>query len=180
MDNNNKIWSQDLYLKAISFAGDVHENQKIPGSTLPYIIHLSNVCMEVMAAVCSGKTRNPDLAVTCALLHDTIEDAGVTADEIEQLFGEDISKGVLSLTKNSGVSKELRMTECIERIKLQPEEIWMVKLADRITNLQPPPSHWTDEKILNYRKEAEYILEQLGSASTLLRERLEQKIKNYP
>ncbi|PKL19123.1 MAG: bifunctional (p)ppGpp synthetase/guanosine-3',5'-bis(diphosphate) 3'-pyrophosphohydrolase [Spirochaetae bacterium HGW-Spirochaetae-5] len=178
--NNKTIWSQDLYLKAIRFAGDAHKNQKIPGSNLPYIIHLSNVCMEVMAAVCSGETRNPDLAVICAVLHDTIEDAGVTADEVEQLFGKDISAGVLSLTKNSGVSKELRMAESIERIKLQPKEIWMVKLADRITNLQPPPSHWTDEKISSYRKEAEYILEQLGSASALLRERLAQKIKNYP
>ena len=177
---NNRIWSQDLYQKAIRFAGDVHGNQEIPGTNLPYIVHLSNVCMEVMAAVCSGETRNPDLAVICALLHDTIEDAGVTADEIEQLFGKDVADGVLSLSKDSGISKELRMEECIERIKLQPEEVWMVKLADRVTNLQPPPSHWTDEKILSYRKEAEYILEQLGSASTLPRERLEQKIKNYP
>lgn len=178
--NNNTIWSRDLYLKAIHFAGNVHGSQKIPGSNLPYVIHLSNVCMEVMAAVCSGETRNPDLAVICALLHDTIEDAGVTADEIEKLFGIDVSKGVLSLTKNSEISKELRMAESIERIKLQPGEIWMVKLADRITNLQPPPLLWTDEKILNYKREAEYILKHLGSASSLLRERLEQKIKNYP
>ncbi len=178
--NNRTIWSQDLYLKTIRFAGDVHGDQKIPGSNLPYIIHISNVCMEVMAALCSGETQNPDLAIQCALLHDTIEDAGITADEIEKLFGKDVSDGVLSLTKNGDISKELTMKDSIERIKLQPIEIWMVKLADRITNLQPPPDHWSNEKISNYRQEAEYILKHLGSASTLLRERLNQKIKNYP
>lgn len=176
----NNVWSQDQYQKAIRFAGTVHGNQKIPGTELPYIIHVSNVCMEVLAAICSGETENPDLAVQCALLHDTIEDAGVSYKEIEDLFGKDVSDGVLSLTKNSAIAKELRMADSIERIKLQPREIWMVKLADRITNLQPPPPHWTEDKILNYRIEAEYILEHLGSASTLLSERLMHKIKNYP
>ncbi len=176
----NKIWSQDLYQKAIRFAGAVHGDQKIPGTDLTYIIHLSNVCMEVIAAICSGEINNPDLAVQCALLHDAIEDAGVTAGEIEKIFGKDISDGVQSLTKNSSIEKPLRMADSIERIKLQPREIWMVKLADRITNLQSPPEHWTAEKISDYRSEAEYILEQLGSASNLLRERLMEKIKNYP
>lgn len=177
---NNRIWSQDLYQKAIRFAGNVHANQKIPGSDLPYIIHLSNVCMEVMTALCAEETENPDLAVLCALLHDTIEDTGVSSNDIEVLFGKEVSEGVQSLTKNSGISKELRMADSIERIKLQPKEVWMVKLADRITNLQTPPSSWTDEKISNYKNEAEYILKHLGSASILLKERLEQKIKNYP
>jgi (p)ppGpp synthase/HD superfamily hydrolase len=177
---NNRIWSQDLYQKAIRFAGDVHGNQKIPGSDLPYVIHLSNVCMEVMTALCTEEAENPDLAVLCSLLHDAIEDAGVSSNDIEEIFGKEVSQGVLSLTKNSVISKELRMADCVERIKLQPKEIWMVKLADRITNLQPPPPHWTDEKILNYKHEAEYILKHLGNASILLRERLEQKIRNYP
>jgi len=136
--------------------------------------------MEVIAAICSGDTGDPDLAVQCALLHDTIEDAGVTYNEIENLFGKDVSDGVLSLTKNINIAKEIRITDSIERIRLQPQEIWIVKLADRITNLQPPPPQWTEDKILNYRSEAEYILENLGSASTLLSERLMHKIKYYP
>jgi len=175
----NKIWSQDTYQKAIRFAGEAHGAQKIPGTELPYVIHLSNVCMEVIAAICMEGTENPDLAVQCAMLHDTIEDAGITSDEIEKIFGGNIADGVLALTKNNELDKELRMADSIERIKLQPREVWMVKLADRITNLQPPPSYWTKEKINSYRMEAEYILEHLGSASPLLRERLMKKIENY-
>jgi len=177
--NQNRLWSQDLYLKAIRYAGEAHGEQKIPGSDLPYVVHLSNVCMEVIAAICKGECGNPDLAVQCALLHDSIEDAGIQYSGIEKNFGRDVADGVLALTKNSSIGKELRMADSIERIKLQPPEIWIVKLADRITNLQPPPSHWGPEKIDNYRREAEYILEQLGSASILLGARLRKKIDGY-
>jgi len=174
-----KIWSQDLCIKALRYAGEAHGDQKIPGTELPYVIHLSNVCMEIMATISAGETDKPDLAIQCALLHDTIEDCGKTFDEIKAIFGADVAGGVLALSKNESLDKKNRMADSIERIKLQPDEIWMVKLADRITNLQPPPSHWSREKIADYRKEAEYILEQLGSASPSLRERLAAKIKNY-
>ena len=175
-----KTWSQDLFLKTMRFAWEAHTGQKIPGSELPYVVHVSSVCMEIMAAVCAGETDNPDLAIQCALLHDVIEDTGKTYDEIKQIFGTGVADGVLALTKNQNIKKESRMADSIERIKLQPREIWMVKLADRITNLQPPPPHWAKEKIENYRLEADYILKHLGSASPLLKERLTKKIENYP
>ena len=56
----------------------------------------------------------------------------------------------------------------------------MVKLADRITILQPPPSHWNDEKIARYKKGAELIHRELASASEYLGERLRMKIGEYP
>ena len=71
------------------------------------------------------------------------------------------------------------MIECIGRIKQQPEEIWMVKLADRITNLQPPPGNWSKEKIGNYLQEAVTIHEYLGGASGYLSSRLLEKIDGY-
>lgn len=178
--NKNIDWSQDLYIKAIRYAGEAHGNQKMPGSDLPYIIHLTCVTMEIMAAVCAGETDNPDLAIQCALLHDVIEDTGKTYDEIKQIFGNAVADGVLALTKDRTIAKESAMEDSIRRIKLQPHEIWMVKLADRITNLQPPPAHWTNDKINNYSSEADIILEELGSASRLLEERLRIKIENYP
>jgi hypothetical protein len=58
----------------------------------------------------------------------------------------------------------------------------MVKLADRITNLQPPPRSWynVEGKIEAYRKEAEKILSELGRASNFLSKRLREKISVYP
>jgi (p)ppGpp synthase/HD superfamily hydrolase len=55
----------------------------------------------------------------------------------------------------------------------------MVKLADRICNLQPPPAHWSPERVAAYRTEAQLILETLGDASPHLAERLRGKITNY-
>ena len=55
----------------------------------------------------------------------------------------------------------------------------VVKLADRITNLQQPPSYWTTEKIRGYHAEAERILEALGPASPYLTARMEVKLAAY-
>ena len=38
------------------------------------------------------------------------------------------------------------MADNLSRIKMQSKEISMVKLADRIINLQTPPGHRTNEK----------------------------------
>jgi hypothetical protein len=52
-------------------------------------------------------------------------------------------------------------------------------MADRITNLQPPPSHWTSEKKSVYLSEALEIHNALNSASQYLGWRLFEKIKVY-
>ena len=82
--------------------------------------------------------------------------------------------------KNPELAKSRRLADSLDRIKAQPREIWMVKLADRITNLQPPPVHWTQAKILKYRDEAIEIHTHLQSASPFLALRLAAKIQNYP
>ena len=63
--------------------------------------------------------------------------------------------------------------------KEQPQEIWMVKLCDRITNLQPPPEHWHQNKIEAYKNEATLILENLGESSQYLANRLQDKMDDY-
>ncbi|HOP30407.1 MAG TPA: HD domain-containing protein [Spirochaetota bacterium] len=174
-----KTWNQDLYLKALRFAAEAHNGQKVPGTELPYIMHVVSVAMEVMAAICIEGVEDPDLAVQCALLHDTIEDTEVTGHDITLIFGAEVAAGVKALTKESGLPGEMRMKDSIYRILKMPREIAMVKLADRVTNLQPPPAHWDGKKIKHYRKEAVVILEHLGFASTHLAERLRFKLAGY-
>lgn len=55
----------------------------------------------------------------------------------------------------------------------------MVKLADRITNLRPPPTSWSREKIGSYRDESIDILRTLGLASKFQYARLHEKVENY-
>ncbi|MCP4110979.1 MAG: bifunctional (p)ppGpp synthetase/guanosine-3',5'-bis(diphosphate) 3'-pyrophosphohydrolase [Desulfobacteraceae bacterium] len=176
-----KLWSQDLYLKAWNFASNAHKGQKLPGSDIPYINHIGSVAMEVMSAIVqSGSVGNPDLAVQCALLHDTVEDTETTYEQIKTEFGKAVADGVKALSKDSNISgKSEQMRDSLSRIKKQPEEIWMVKLADRITNLQKPPYYWTKNKTEQYCDEAVEIHRVLASANDFLSSRLLSKIDVY-
>jgi len=176
----NQMWSQEKYIQALKFAAKAHGSQKVPGSDLPYVVHVTMVVMEVIVAVEREQGANGDLAVQCALLHDVLEDTPVSFDDLSVAFGEDVAEGVLALTKNKGLpSKADRMSDSLMRIRRQPREIWMVKLADRITNLQPPPAHWPLEKISVYAKEALAILKALHKASPYLANRLKGKLVDY-
>jgi (p)ppGpp synthase/HD superfamily hydrolase len=171
-------WSTEAWLAASHFAACSHRDQLVPGTDLPYLLHVTSVAQEVAAAI-AVDGGDGDLAVQCALLHDTIEDCGVQHQVLADRFGAAVADGVAALSKQDGPSKEARMADSLRRIKLQPREVWMVKLADRITNLQPPPAHWTAEKCAFYRDEAGRILGELGAASPHLSGRMQQKIADY-
>lgn len=170
---------QMLYQGAIKFAATKHINQFVPGSELPYLLHLSNVAMEVFVAYQSAKNFNIEEAIQIALLHDTIEDTDTSFDEIADLFGESIANGVAALSKNKTIEKNKRMADSLDRIKSQKKEVAIVKLADRITNLQKPPHHWDDAKKENYHGEAIAILQNLKGNNAFLELRLSGKIKEY-
>lgn len=83
----NSNWSQETYTKAYRFAAKAHHGQLFPGTELPYIMHLSFVSMEVLAALAHEPERDGDLAVQCALLHDVIEDTAVGYEDVKAGFG---------------------------------------------------------------------------------------------
>jgi (p)ppGpp synthase/HD superfamily hydrolase len=173
-------WSQEKYIQSLKFAAKAHNGQTVPGSDLPYIVHVTMVAMEVIAALVHEDGLDGDLAIQCALLHDVIEDCGISYEKLAAEFGTEVAGGVRALSKNNILkSKNEKMADSLARIKKQPREIWMVKLADRITNLQPPPGHWDAEKIARYREEGKLILDELGNACAYLAERLNLKIRKY-
>ena len=177
--NKTPGWSQEKYINAFHFAALAHRGQLYPGTDLPYLIHISLVGMEVIAALSVEQVANPDLAVQCALLHDVIEDTNGTFEEIKEVFGNDVARGLCALSKDKTKEKELRLADSLERIQNEPREVWMVKLSDRIANLQSPPFHWDQEKIRSYWRESKEIHLALKSSSSFLAERLSNKINNY-
>lgn len=172
---------QSIYQETIKFATARHlaQNQTIPGTDLPYVVHLSNVAMEILIASQYSKTFKLDFAIKMALLHDTLEDTDTTFEEITTAFGLDVAEGVLALTKDDKLPKAEKMPDSLRRIKSLQKEVWAVKLADRITNLQVPPSHWDTEKKLEYRNEAIRLLTTLKGGNSYLEERLQTKITAY-
>lgn len=174
------MWNQDLYNRAWQFAADAHNGQTVPGAALPYIVHVGSVAMEIMAAIAVDPPERPDLALQCAVLHDTLEDTAVRYSDIAERFGPDVAAGVSALSKDPAIpDKGERMADSLRRIRTQPREIWMVKMADRITNLQPPPACWSPKKIAAYHREAQRIHQALRTAHRYLDQRLAEKITQY-
>jgi len=183
-------WSQDLYIQAYRFAAQAHweKHQRVPGTRIPYLMHFSLVAMEIMAALAVESGLDGDLSVQCALLHDTLEDTDTIYEDLVNHFGAKVADGVAALTKDESIGadakekgqrKDLQIADSLKRIKKQPREIWMVKLADRITNLQPPPHNWTQDKVRRYKQEAIEIHEWLREGSPFLADRLKGKIDVY-
>ena len=173
-------WSQDEYIRAYHFAARAHRWQLYPGTSIPYIMHLSFVSMEIFGAMSNGESlASPDFALQCALLHDVLEDTRVRYQQVRDEFGEAVADGVRALTIDKALPRSEQMAECLPRIRQQPREIWMVKLADRITNLQPPPRHWSKGRVRDYHQEAQLILASLKEASPFLAGRLRAKIGAY-
>ena len=170
--------TQELYQKAIKFAGEKHKDQKVPGTNSNYLLHISNVAMEIILAHNAANNFDLNYAVQLALLHDTLEDTETDFSELLNMFGKKVAIGVRALTKNINSKKE-KMTDSLNRINKLEKEVGMVKLADRITNLQEPPKHWKKDKIQNYLSEAIVINEALNNKNEYLNKRLENKIAEY-
>lgn len=172
--------TQELYQEAMKYAGEKHSQQKVPGTNSNYLLHISNVAMEVLIAYNFDSEFDVDFAIQTAILHDTIEDTDATFEEIKNKFGAPIAKAVQALSKDDTLaSKEERMLDSLHRINELQKEVGLVKIADRITNLQAPPRHWSTEKIKKYWEEAKLISKTLHSKNNYLNQRLESKILEY-
>jgi (p)ppGpp synthase/HD superfamily hydrolase len=151
----------------------------MPRPDVPYVVHVATVAAEVIAALEVEPLPDPDLAVTCALLHDTIEDTATTRADVAAAFGDAVADGVLALSKNGSLPKPEQMADSLRRIRAQPREVWAVKLADRIANLAEPPAYWNTDKRRAYRAEAYAIADALGDAHAYLDARLRSRADGY-
>ncbi len=176
-------WSPDVYARAWDFATRYHHGQTyggaMPGEQVDYIHHIGSVAMEVLWVLPDDAGLDGDLAVQCALLHDVLEDTDARYETLHELFGPAVATGVLALTKDDRLDKGERMTDSLRRICQQPREVWVVKMADRITNLYQPPFYWDVVRIEAYRQEAIQIYQALHPANARLAQRLSEKIERY-
>jgi (p)ppGpp synthase/HD superfamily hydrolase len=180
----NQPWRIDVLQDAWQLATKLHGGQKYggpeEGQQIEYINHIGSVIFEILAALNREAGMNAELAILCAILHDTIEDTTASYEYIFEKFGAQTADSVLALTKNSEIAdKEQKMLDSLKRIKTQPKEVWAVKMADRISNLYAPPYYWTNEKKAQYLEEAELIHAELQTGNAYLAQRLAEKIENY-
>lgn len=179
MNPSIPCWNRELYLQAARFACEAHSEQRFKDSVANYSLHLASVCMEVLASWHVMPDFDIDLAIQVSWLHDVLEDTPTTDDDIRVQFGDPVLACVRALTKNSELPRERRIPDVLERLAAVPREASIVKLADRVTNLQKPPRSWTAEKRAGYLEEAKVILASAGGAHSVLSSRLEQRIEEY-
>lgn len=83
-----------------------------------------------------GAYLNNSYIGNCCTANSLI-DTEATYEEVTSLFGKSVADGVNALTKNESLpAKHEQMMDSLTRIKMQPVEIWMVKLADRNCRLK--------------------------------------------
>ena len=176
------LFSVEGYKKHLEIATIAHRKQKTPMG-IPYTYHISCVTIEVINSLMYSdlSTKEADISIACALMHDVKEDTKFNLEDPELCIDFLILDGVDALTKKdtSHLTKLEKMEDSLKRLLLLPTYIQMVKLADRITNLDKPPEKWSLEKKKIYLEEAKLIHKTLKHSNKYLADKLLDKINFY-
>jgi (p)ppGpp synthase/HD superfamily hydrolase len=125
----------------------VHQRRK-GASQEPYINHLLEVAMLVAMAT---EGKDPNLVIA-ALLHDAIEDQGITREEIAARFGAAVADLVTEVTDDKSLPKAERKRLQIVHAPGKSHRAKILKLADKTSNLRAiaasPPADWNAERRL--------------------------------
>ncbi|MBR7055686.1 MAG: bifunctional (p)ppGpp synthetase/guanosine-3',5'-bis(diphosphate) 3'-pyrophosphohydrolase [Oscillospiraceae bacterium] len=120
---------------AFELAARSHAGQQRKDGT-PYVTHC------IAAAEITVDMGLDEDSIVCALLHDTIEDTGVTHEQIARQFGPvvaDIVEGVTKLTRVNYTSREDEQMENMRKMLLAMSRdirVILIKLADRLHNMR--------------------------------------------
>jgi GTP diphosphokinase / guanosine-3',5'-bis(diphosphate) 3'-diphosphatase len=137
-------------LRAIKFASEKHRNQTRKDGSTPYINHPIEV-MEILASL--GRVDDVDV-LAAAVLHDTIEDTGTTAEELRTVFGDKVTFFVQECTDDKSLPKADRKRLQEEHAPRLSEGAKQIKMADKVSNMRDmvecPPPDWTWERRSEY------------------------------
>ena len=171
-----------LVEQAKDFAFKAHSSHYFPCGR-KYTSHLETVAELSRQALLHDSSLDEGILLSTAYLHDSIEDTAVTHEDIFNFFGQNISNAVSALTKNKHLTKSSQIQHSLQRILRQPKEVWLVKLADRIANLQQTiflhDKKWSGHYKQYYRDESILINQTLGKASPYLSQKLSILINIY-
>lgn len=126
-------------IKAVKMADQWHQGQKRKYHGEPYIEHPLRVMTRVMRTELPG---HPLSNAMSAVLHDVVEDCGVTVSTIINEFGADVGMLVEELTnvytpkRYPKLNRATRKRYEVDRLTTCRPETRGIKLIDRIDNLK--------------------------------------------
>lgn len=126
-----------LFEEAVRFAAEAHDGQRRKGGDTPYLIHPLEV-----AAICATLSSDPEI-LAAAVLHDVVEDAGVTTEELRARFGARVASLVAAETED-------------KREHLPPAETWRIRKEESLKALKRAEDPgvailWLGDKLSNLR-----------------------------
>lgn len=134
-----KLFLKRRFKEAFDFAYEKHRKQLRKGSGVPYLTHLMSVSALIME---HGGGEDEAIA---GLLHDSVEDVGVTVEEIKVRFGERVADIVAATTKAKidwrnipsekvwDTMKESHL-RYFEHLKSSFDSVRLVSAADKLHN----------------------------------------------
>lgn len=154
--------------KAYNYAEMAHSNAQIRLSGERYFIHPYHVALILTDLHVDVQT------IAAGLLHDVVEDTGITYEDIKREFGLEIANMVDGVTKLSKVkyrNKEERQAESLRKMIIAMSKdirVVIIKLADRLHNirtLEYMPSEKQMQKAMETIEIYAPIANRLGMAS---------------
>src|ERR671910_285963 len=150
-----KPGDKELVRQAFEMAADAHKTMRRKSGE-PYILHPLAVAM-----ICVEEIGLGVRSTICSLLHDTVEDTDITLDDVERVFGGEISRIVDGLTKISTIidASASQQAENFKKILLtltDDPRVILIKLADRLHNMRTLDSMKV-EKQLKIASETVYV-----------------------
>lgn len=124
-----------IFEQALEFAIKKHKGQKRKNTNMPYFRHPISVAENIEEI---KKSKNLELLMTAALLHDVVEDcAGVTIQEIAKKFGYYVAALVEELTSDKKEIGKIGKTEYLKKkMEKMTSYALVIKLADRRHNVE--------------------------------------------
>ena len=162
-------------LRTLHFAADKHRDQRRKDADAsPYINHPIAV-----AELLARQGGVSDLVtIQAALLHDTVEDTEASLEDLEMDFGSEVSQLVAEVSDDKNLEKARRKELQIEHAPHLSKRAKLVKLSDKICNVQDvtgsPPKGWSLERRRDYLDWTEKVVAGLRGTNAAL-ERLYDK-----
>lgn len=117
--------------RAVEFATKAHEGQFRKGTKRPYIVHPIEV-----GDIVAKMTKDEEI-ISAAILHDTIEDCvGITEDVLAEKFTRRVADIVARESEDKSKTWMERKQATIDHLKYAPEEVQMIGLADKLSNMR--------------------------------------------
>jgi (p)ppGpp synthase/HD superfamily hydrolase len=120
-----------LLKRALDHAAIWHREQrrKYPGADVPYVSHCAGV------ATILARHGFDDEVVAAGALHDTIEDTGVSFEQLRELFGARVAELVRDVSEaDKSLPWEVRKARYLEHFVEKCWEAQAITLADKIDN----------------------------------------------